>query len=305
MSPRARMAMFALAALATAPARAEAPVAQVGEVAPGTAPEPAPAPAASPSSASLEGRVLWGAQEPHPAALARNAEPYCARLGSPLDESISVSAGGLANVLVRVRVARPLPTREGAAAARGHPSKPAPSAPGASRTARPEEPREEEHSVPARVSLASCAFAPRVLALQPGQHLIVESGDPILHALRLTHERAVVYRRSLQRDQPAPELRFSAPGVYRLGCDVHPWEVAWVVVAPPEDAPTFAVTDAQGHFRLENLPAGSAELDAWHEKAAVVGPALRLRAGATAHATLLARPPDALAHEDARPRSAP
>ena len=157
----------------------------------------------------------------------------------------------------------------------------------------------------AHLALASCAFAPRVVPLVPGQHLVVESADPLLHALRVTRERGVVYRRTLQHREPAPELKFRAPGVYRVGCDVHPWEVAWVVVSPPEDAPLFSVTDAQGHFRVEGLPPGVYTVDAWHERASIRGPMFRLRPGQVQRLALHAVPEPELAHEDSRGRLAP
>lgn len=39
----------------------------------------------------------------------------------------------------------------------------------------------------------------------------------------------------------------------RIGCDIHPWMGAWVYVF---DHASFAVTNAQGEFRLDGLPPG-------------------------------------------------
>lgn len=231
-------------------------------------------------SGVVMGRVLWGEPVPEANPLSRNAEPYCALLGTELDGSLSVSSGGLANALVRLRSAR------------------APATLGGALSTTVDNPL-------IHLALSSCAFAPRVVALVPGQHLVVESTDPLLHALRLTRERGVVYRRTLQHDEPAPELKFSAPGIYRVGCDVHPWEVAWIVVSPPEDAPHFSVTDAQGHFRVEGLPPGLYTVDAWHERASIRGPSIRLRAGQLQRVALHAVPTTALAHDDSRSRLSP
>jgi hypothetical protein len=231
-------------------------------------------------SGVVMGRVLWGEPAPEANPLSRNAEPYCALLGTELDGSLSVSSGGLANALVRLRPARAPANASG--------------------------PLSTTVDNPlVHLALSSCAFAPRVVALLPGQHLVVESTDPLLHALRLTRERGVVYRRTLQHGEPAPELKFSAPGIYRVGCDVHPWEVAWIVVSPPEDAPHFSVTDAQGHFRVEGLPPGLYTVDAWHERASIRGPSIRLRAGQLQRVALHAVPTTALAHDDSRSRLSP
>jgi len=291
-SPLAAVALAALS-LAGTGARADdgdppAPVEQVAEREPALAHEPVRDLPAPPNSGVLEGRVLWSEPLPEMSPLSRNAEPYCARLGTQLDGSLQVSAGGLEGALVRLRAT--------------HASAPLKSA----APLKPPASLDPPASAPTLLlSLTSCAFAPRVLGLVAGQHLVIESADPILHAVRLTRERSVVYRRTLDRDQPAPELRFAEAGVYRIGCDVHPWEVAWVVVAPPEDAPAFAVTDAQGHFRIEGVPAGSYQIDAWHERATVTGPAVRVRAGTIGHATLHAQPTTALAHEEHASHPAP
>jgi|GEM_PF-1738283 len=302
MLARVASLTFAALVLAGVSARAQdtasSPASEIAKPAPPASEDPPPAvelvgerevslpqaPARTNQKSALSGvvmgRVLWGEPVPEANPLSRNAEPYCALLGTELDGSLSVSSGGLANALVRLRSAR------------------APATLGGALSTTVDNPL-------IHLALSSCAFAPRVVALVPGQHLVVESTDPLLHALRLTRERGVVYRRTLQHDEPAPELKFSAPGIYRVGCDVHPWEVAWIVVSPPEDAPHFSVTDAQGHFRVEGLPPGLYTVDAWHERASIRGPSIRLRAGQLQRVALHAVPTTALAHDDSRSRLSP
>lgn len=302
MLARVASLTFATLVLAGVSARAQdtasSPASEIAKPAPPASEDPPPAvelvgerevslpqaPARTNQKSALSGvvmgRVLWGEPVPEANPLSRNAEPYCALLGTELDGSLSVSSGGLANALVRLRSAR------------------APATLGGALSTTVDNPL-------IHLALSSCAFAPRVVALVPGQHLVVESTDPLLHALRLTRERGVVYRRTLQHDEPAPELKFSAPGIYRVGCDVHPWEVAWIVVSPPEDAPHFSVTDAQGHFRVEGLPPGLYTVDAWHERASIRGPSIRLRAGQLQRVALHAVPTTALAHDDSRSRLSP
>jgi hypothetical protein len=40
----------------------------------------------------------------------------------------------------------------------------------------------------------------------------------------------------------------------RIGCDIHPWMLAWIYVF---DHALFAVTDETGRFRIENVPIGT------------------------------------------------
>jgi hypothetical protein len=46
-------------------------------------------------------------------------------------------------------------------------------------------------------------------------------------------------------------------------CNNHPWMNAFINVSP---TPFFAVTDANGHFAISGLPAGTYTLTAVHEK---------------------------------------
>ena len=50
-----------------------------------------------------------------------------------------------------------------------------------------------------------------------------------------------------------------------IKCDVHPWMQAFVAVSPH---PFFAVTGDDGSFSIANLPAGTYEIEAWHERLA-------------------------------------
>jgi hypothetical protein len=51
--------------------------------------------------------------------------------------------------------------------------------------------------------------------------------------------------------------------MFPLKCDVHPWMGAWVAVM---DHPYFFVTGTDGKFSLAQVPPGTYEVEAWHEK---------------------------------------
>ncbi len=50
----------------------------------------------------------------------------------------------------------------------------------------------------------------------------------------------------------------------KIKCDVHNWMFAYAGVV---DNPYFAVSDADGHFKIANVPAGKYTLTAYHLKA--------------------------------------
>jgi plastocyanin len=55
-----------------------------------------------------------------------------------------------------------------------------------------------------------------------------------------------------------------APCVYAQLCRIHPEMEAYIVVL---QNPYFAVTDANGHYRIDNVPPGAYALAAWSAKA--------------------------------------
>ncbi len=60
------------------------------------------------------------------------------------------------------------------------------------------------------------------------------------------------------------EVSFDKPEfMFPVRCDVHPWMQAWMAVMAH---PFFAVTGADGKFEIKDIPAGTYEIEAWHEK---------------------------------------
>jgi hypothetical protein len=49
----------------------------------------------------------------------------------------------------------------------------------------------------------------------------------------------------------------------QIGCDIHPWMRAWVVVV---DHPYVAVTAEDGTFSIKDLPVGEHQFRIWHER---------------------------------------
>jgi polysaccharide lyase family 4-like protein len=54
--------------------------------------------------------------------------------------------------------------------------------------------------------------------------------------------------------------------MFMIKCDVHPWMSAYAGVF---DHPFFSVTKTDGKFTISDLPAGTYEIDAWHERLGV------------------------------------
>jgi len=65
----------------------------------------------------------------------------------------------------------------------------------------------------------------------------------------------------LYEGTPTDPLLFDKPGVVVLGCNIHDWMLGYIYVT---DDPWFAVTDAHGHLKIDQLPAGHYAATLWH-----------------------------------------
>lgn len=113
----------------------------------------------------------------------------------------------------------------------------------------------------------NCRFEPHVGVLRTSQTLIVKNSDPVAHNSNL---RAPVngdanpiipanteITQTFTKEEPQP---------VKVGCNIHPWMGAWIFVRAN---PYAAVSNAQGQFVLENVPAGKElEFQLWQEKVA-------------------------------------
>lgn len=117
--------------------------------------------------------------------------------------------------------------------------------------------------LPKRVVLDNrdCRFDPHVGVATVGDTIVATNGDPTLHT---THYYGVL-RGNISL--PASGMMVSRvarfAGTISVLCDVHGWMKSFIRV---DEHPFHAVTDAQGHFRIFEIPPGSYTLELWHEK---------------------------------------
>jgi len=108
-----------------------------------------------------------------------------------------------------------------------------------------------------------CRYVPHVQALQVGQKLDITNSDPVMHNVHVVGERnkGENFSQSTKGDKTTRVYKKREVSVM-FKCDVHGWMKAWVAVV---DHPFFHVTGENGRFSLSGLPAGSYEIEAWHE----------------------------------------
>ena len=57
-------------------------------------------------------------------------------------------------------------------------------------------------------------------------------------------------------------MRFDRPGIVRVFCDIHSHMSAFILVFAHR---FFAVTDAEGRYRIDGVPPGTYTLVAWND----------------------------------------
>jgi plastocyanin len=119
-------------------------------------------------------------------------------------------------------------------------------------------------SEPVVIDQVGCLYEPRVVGVRTGQTLLVKNSDGILHNVRGQPEANKAFNIGMPGMIREQTMTFNKPEpLFPVKCDVHPWMQAFVAVM---SHPYFAVTGKDGTFTLSGLPAGSYEIEAWHER---------------------------------------
>ena len=104
-------------------------------------------------------------------------------------------------------------------------------------------------------------FVPHVLAITTGTTVEFPNSDRIFHNVFSLSKpaRFDLGRYPVGRSK---SVRFDKPGIVRVFCDIHSHMNAFILVF---SHPYFALTDEDGRYRIEDVPAGTYNVVAWHE----------------------------------------
>jgi len=120
---------------------------------------------------------------------------------------------------------------------------------------------------PAVFDQKGCRFIPHILPLRVGQVMRVKSQDPISHNTHTFPSRNPQLNAAISpNDLVGVPYTYTKPenDPVQVVCDLHTWMKAYHF---PVDHPYIAVTDADGKFRIEGLPAGKHTFKVWQERA--------------------------------------
>jgi plastocyanin len=102
-------------------------------------------------------------------------------------------------------------------------------------------------------------FVPGVLPITVGTQVRFPNRDQIRHHV-YSFSKTKNFELPLYKGEDAPPVLFDKVGVVKIGCNIHDWMSAIILVLPTSH---FATTDEDGRYTLD-LPSGAYTLVAWH-----------------------------------------
>src|SRR5262249_8951430 len=112
---------------------------------------------------------------------------------------------------------------------------------------------------PAVLDQKGCEFHPEVLVMSPGEIKILNS-DGVLHNIHTFSTANPPINKAQPKFKKEMVEKLETPELLTGQCDAHSWMHGWIYVT---ENPT-AVTDANGTFKLENVPPGKHKVEVVH-----------------------------------------
>ena len=108
-------------------------------------------------------------------------------------------------------------------------------------------------------------FTTYVTVVQAGSRVLFPNKDKVQHHV-YSLSKAKKFELPLYNPGQNESLVFDVPGLITLGCNIHDWMLAYIVVVP---TPWFAKSDALGLATMA-APAGRYRFELWHPRLATL-----------------------------------
>ena len=122
------------------------------------------------------------------------------------------------------------------------------------------------------------AFVPRVVAITRGSTIDFPNSDPFFHNV-FSLSRGANFDLGRYPRGETKSRRFPNAGLVKVYCHIHSHMTASIMVF---DHPYFRIPDTDGNFTLDDVPAGSYQISAWHERIGESINTVKVEAGRTA-----------------------
>jgi len=132
--------------------------------------------------------------------------------------------------------------------------------------------------VRARIVQENETFVPRVVAITRGSTVDFPNADPFFHDVFSLSRSGTFDLGSYPRGQTKSQ-QFRRAGLIKVYCHIHSHMTASIMVF---DHPYFRIPASDGAFTLDDVPAGTYQISAWHERIGESLDTIRVDAGRTA-----------------------
>jgi plastocyanin len=120
---------------------------------------------------------------------------------------------------------------------------------------------EQPEAMRATMDQRNETFVPHVLAITTGTVVDFPNSDRIYHNVFSLSKTARFDLGRYPTGSSKP-VRFDRPGIVRVFCEIHSHMNAFILVFSHR---FFAMTDAEGRYRIDGVPAGTYSVIAWNE----------------------------------------
>jgi plastocyanin len=118
-------------------------------------------------------------------------------------------------------------------------------------------------------------FVPYVTIVQTGTSVDFPNNDTIRHHV-YSFSAPKKFEIKLYAGKPGQPVVFDKPGEVVIGCNIHDWMEAYVLVV---ETPWFAKTSGDGKVVIPNVPAGHYRLQLWHPQQKALPPSREIEVG--------------------------
>ena len=187
---------------------------------------------AGPGSGTISGKVTYTGTPAKQKVIDMSKEPSCAKEhATPITTETVVAGAGnsLENVVVYISA--------------GAADEPAP-------------------STTANFDQKGCQYIPHVLAFQTSQELKISNDDQTSHNIHPIPKLNPEWNKSQPPGTPPIIAKYEKAEMIPVKCNIHPWMHGTFAVLKNSH---YAISDADGNFKLPNLPPGKYTVTAWHE----------------------------------------
>jgi len=109
----------------------------------------------------------------------------------------------------------------------------------------------------------SCEYHPYAQIIPVNTTVEITNSDDVLHNIKTSGGSKTSFNMAQPKFKRKLTYDFKNPEIVQVECNVHGWMNAIIVV---EDNPYDALTDANGSFKITDVPPGKYTVKVWHSK---------------------------------------